>query len=136
MSVSRYDMVSFYKMIVTIEIGYPPTGFQHNQRSCRIIPFSEKSFCPGIKTSGSYIADSSRSRTIHTDSSNDSIQSVDQMESSLFILLIVVRKLSYNKSILRLTYIRNMNFLAIHKGLSAFPCIETFIPANFINDSY
>ena len=56
------------------------------------------------------------------------------MESRLFILQMVIRQLGNDERIFYIPNIRYMDFLTIHKGLSTFPRIKTFIPTNFIND--
>ena len=84
-------MMTFYKMVVTIEISHATACFQHNQGSRRIIPLTDKRFGPCIKTTISYITDCSRSRTVHANASHDSIKVINQMESRRFILIIIIR---------------------------------------------
>ena len=54
-SIGCNNMMTFYKMVVTIEISHATACFLYNQGSRRIIPLTDKRFGPCIKTTISYI---------------------------------------------------------------------------------
>ena len=91
--------MAVHEVSVTAKIGNPPTGFLHNQSRCRIIPFSEKSFRPRIKTPHSNITNRGSGRAIHTNAAHYSVKFIYQVESCLFVLLGIIWQLSKDKCI-------------------------------------
>ena len=88
--VGGYDMMPFYKVLVSQKVCYLTAGFQHHECSRREIPLTDKSFQPSVKTSGSHIAEGKRRRTIDANACNLTVKFVYQMFARTGILLEIV----------------------------------------------
>lgn len=128
-------MMSVQKGVTTAKVSDSSTSLQHHQRSRRKVPFADKRLKPGIKTSGSHIADGKRSRTGHADTCHTPVKFMNQMLTGTCIPVGIIREFRHYKGVLHLLDRRDLHPFSIHISATSLPGIKTFIPARGINNS-
>ena len=88
--VGGYDMMPFYKVLVSQKSVTLPPASNTMSAAAEKSHFTDKSFQPSVKTSGSHIAEGKRRRTIHANACNLTVKFVYQMFARTGILLEIV----------------------------------------------